>query len=420
MDIFYKARYNTINKIQSVGYKLISTRHLKIAILNENVDNIEWLIKNGSEFNSKMLKDFIDIDKSGNTGNIGWLINNNYKFDSNVCNYFAKKGDFETVKKMNKEQCYLNNEILEIIYKIDNTDNLDWLEEIKYPYDKEKCFKYAITNGNFKVMEWLLEKNVHWDEKIIYNAIDSGNDKVFDWLEEKLNFSLWLNDNNIYPTDNILDYVIQKMNHTITSDILERQKCNKFVCKILTLSLKNDYYIYFYSLFYYALRFDAVSIFIVLKKYKINIDREIITRSFRNRCKNIVKWLIINGYRGNEEEYRSFFTNINVHDLQDIIDFFECIKIMILFDENIEKYNIPFSFLSIPRNQHEGKMKFDNQVYKDIYVNGGICKRWKQFLNGYLYGIEVNSCKSPFLDDYKKHLFSRLSPSCFFNCLSLL
>jgi hypothetical protein len=416
MDIFYKARYNTINKIQNVSYKLISTKHLKIAIKNGNIENIEWLIKKGSELNSRMTIDFIVINESEN---IEWLINNGYKFNTNICYYFAEKGDFKTVREMNKEQKYMNKGILEIIYKNDNTENLEWLEEIEYPYEKEECFKYAIKEGNFKVMEWLLEKNVHWNEDIIYNAIESGNEKVFDWLEEKLNFSLWLIENNIIFAHNVIDDVIQKMHDKIiiTSDISERRKCNKIVCKILTISLRSNYYINYNDLFYYALMFDAANIFAVLKKYEINIDREIITRSFMNKEKNIVKWFIINGYRGNENEYRSFFTNINVNDLQSIICFFECIKIMILFDENFEKYNISFSFLSRHRQQQIEKKKFD-QIYKDIYVYEKRYKRQKQLLNGYLYGIE--SHPNPFSNDYKKHLFSKISPSCFYNCLSLL
>jgi len=160
MDTFYRARYQLLRDIsgQNPKFSLISKEHLNYAVLNDNLDNMEWLREQGCPWNKQT---FENVAKIGNLGIMKWLRDQGCHWNIWTFAYAAKNGNLENMKWLKEQGCPWDEWAFAYAAKNGNLENMKWLREQECPWN-EWTFKGVAKNGNLDNMKWLKEQGCPW------------------------------------------------------------------------------------------------------------------------------------------------------------------------------------------------------------------------------------------------------------------
>ena len=91
-----------------------------------------------------------------NIENLKWLLDNKFPYNKFTVAWAAKEGNF---------------------------DNIKWLVQNHFPYD-EYTFAYAARNGNLMIIKWLFENQFPYDEHTFACSARNGNIENMKWFLE--------------------------------------------------------------------------------------------------------------------------------------------------------------------------------------------------------------------------------------------
>jgi hypothetical protein len=115
------------------------------AASNGNLENMKWLLENNFPYNEMT---FSYAALNGNLENMKWLLENNFPYDDrvieNAINNMEEKYEIRFCESEKDDEYY------KYIEETDGMENIKWLLENKFPYNKyskKKLIKYKLIEN---------------------------------------------------------------------------------------------------------------------------------------------------------------------------------------------------------------------------------------------------------------------------------
>jgi hypothetical protein len=272
---------------------LINNKIFNTIIESANINNLEWLLKNGCSFDNETLG--ISL-KTNNSKLVKWL---KYKKCplGNVLSYAVYLEKYKICEKLLTIGCKLTSNVF--AFAITNPkikiETLKWLKNKNCPYNS-LAFENAVINENIKLIEWLISIKCPFGEAlscaalkgnipIIKLLISKGctyNTKTFEnaALYNNIDFMLWLKEQNCPWNANTITNAVIKNNLNVVEWLL----LNGCKGDVLT--------------FHQAIKYNHFEMIILLKKYNCPWDEIVFEIAFNQAVNNnnfrVINWLKYN------------------------------------------------------------------------------------------------------------------------------
>ncbi len=217
----------------------------------------------------------------------------------NMIKYILNNNKFKLTKTLINTPQFLENNfdnikidktnLLTVCVKYElNLDGLKWLYYTKKCEPYNKTFEYAVENGNFDILKWMLENNFPKNESTFEYAVENGN----------LDILKWMLDNNFPKDERTFEYAAQNGNF----DILKWMFENNFP--------KDEW------TFTFAAKNGNLDILKWMFENNFSKDEWIFTFAAKNGNLDILKWMFNNNFPKNKSTFAYAVENSNLNILK--------------------------------------------------------------------------------------------------------
>ena len=119
-----------------------------------------------------------DAARKGNFQALKWAVSNGCSWDRQDCAYYAAEyGDIEVLKWMRSQSCEWDEEISAKAAKKGHLETLKWLKSEGCPFGRF-TFLAAISSENYAIVEYCIENDVPFDDRIYERVIEETSDPI--------------------------------------------------------------------------------------------------------------------------------------------------------------------------------------------------------------------------------------------------
>jgi len=294
MDRFYRARFDTINAISHVNYEFNSNRHLQLACLNGNFENVFWLMQHND-----ITEEVIVCAIIGNNQDVVRYMNEwcNNSIAIAVCHF----GRLDCMKLL-KSNGY-SFDVLEInaTCRFGNIQNVIWLKDIGCSFNYYGLIHTVCETKNIELFNWLLDNGCEADEYTQWHVCRTGNlafAKSF--LAHGYTFTdFGMSGASFSGNLELMKFIDNIIHKPCESEYIIISACNTGICENVQWLIDHDYRIS-------VMAFEAAShkgnleIMKLLKKYNCPWSSRVLNYACNFGDIKNIEWLITSGCPTNQ------------------------------------------------------------------------------------------------------------------------